>query len=64
MMCPLMVELAAEGIPVALSRRVLDFTKQAFYARKTQTVSQRDWEDAYLVNVARDVHTDDSAFRY
>lgn len=29
---PLVLDLAADGVPVAVARRVLGFTKQAFYA--------------------------------
>ena len=28
------------------------------------TVSQRDWDDAHLINAARDIHADDPAFGY
>jgi hypothetical protein len=41
---PLVAELAAEGVPVALSCAVLGFSRQAFYAWQTQPVSQRDLE--------------------
>jgi putative transposase len=27
-------------------------------------VSQRDWDDAHLINAARDIHTDGPAFGY
>ena len=64
MMYPLVVELAAQGIPVVRSCRVLGFSKQAFYAWRAESVSWRDWNDAHLVNAARDVHADDPAFGY
>jgi putative transposase len=42
--------------------RVLGFSKQAFYAWKADPVSQRDWDDAHLINAARDIHHDDPTF--
>ena len=44
--------------------RVLGFSKQAFYAWRTNPVSRRDWDDAHLINAAIDVHRDDPAFGY
>ncbi len=64
MMYPLVRELAADKIPVALTCRVLGFSKQAFYAWRKSPVSQRDWDDAHLINAAYDIHRDDPAFGY
>jgi putative transposase len=61
---PLVLDLAADHIPVAVTCRVLGFSKQAFYAWRRDPVSQRDWEDAHLINAALDVHRDDPAFGY
>jgi putative transposase len=61
---PLVLELAADGIPVAVACRVLGFSKQAFYAWKAAPVTERDWSDARLINAALDVHRDDPAFGY
>ncbi|MCP2323340.1 transposase InsO family protein [Hamadaea flava] len=61
---PLVEDLAADGIPVAVACRVLGFSKQAFYQWKADPVSQRDWDDAHLINVALDIHHDDPAFGY
>ena len=61
---PLVRDLAAGGIPVAVTCRVLGFSKQAFYAWRTNPVSRRDWDDAHLINAAIDVHHDDPAFGY
>ena len=61
---PLVLDLAADGIPVAVTCRVLGFSKQAFYAWRKNPVSQRDWDDAHLINAALDVHRDDPAFGY
>jgi transposase InsO family protein len=64
MIYPLVRELAAEKIPVAVTCRVLGFSKQAFYKWQANPVSQRDWDDAHLINAAHDIHHDDPAFGY
>jgi transposase InsO family protein len=61
---PLVLDLAADRIPVAVTCRVLGFSKQAFYAWKADPVSQRDWDDAHLINAALDIHHDDPEFGY
>lgn len=61
---PLVLDLAADGVPVAVTCRVLGFSKQAFYAWRQNPVSPRDWDDAHLINAALDVHRDDPAFGY
>jgi putative transposase len=64
MIYPLVRELAAEKIPVAVTCRVLGFTTEAFYKWQANPVSQRDWDDAHLINAAYDIHHDDPAFGY
>ncbi len=64
MMFPLVLDLAADGVPVAVTCRVLGFSKQAFYRWKAQPVSDRDWADAHLINAAIDIHHDDPEFGY
>ena len=64
MMFPLVLDLAADNIPVAVTCRVLGFSKQAFYAWKANPVSDRDWDDAHLINAALDIHHDDPEFGY
>jgi len=61
---PLVRDLAAEGVPVAVTCRVLGFSKQAFYKWNASPCSDRDWQDAHLVNAALDIHRDDPAFGY
>jgi len=61
---PLVRDLAAEGFPVRLTCGVLGFSSQAFYKWQADPVSQRDVDDAHLVNVIRDVHGDDPEFGY
>jgi transposase InsO family protein len=63
-MYPLVRELAAERIPVAVTCRVLGFSKQAYYKWLAHPVSQRDWDDAHLINAALAIHDDDPAFGY
>ena len=43
---------------------VLGFSAQAFYKWQADPVCQRDYDDAHLVNVIRDVHEDDPEFGY
>jgi putative transposase len=64
MMYPLVIELAADGIPVVVTCRVLGFSKQAFYQWRANPVSDRDWDDAHLINAALDIHSDDPEFGY
>ena len=59
MMFPLVLDPAAEGIPVRLTCGVLGFSTQAFYKWHARPVSDRDWADAHVVNAIVDVHADD-----
>ena len=52
MMYPLVCDLAGDGIPVTMTCRVLGFSKQAFYRWKTDPVTDREWDDAHLINNA------------
>jgi putative transposase len=61
---PLVTDLAADGVPVAVTCRVLGFSKQGYYRWKANAVTERDWIDAHLVNAALDIHADDPAFGY
>ncbi|MBP2267806.1 transposase InsO family protein [Pseudarthrobacter sp. PvP004] len=62
MIYPLVTDLAADGVPVAVTCRVLKFSKQGYNRWRASPVTERDWVDA--VNAARDIHTDDPAFGY
>jgi putative transposase len=64
MMFPLVLDLAADNIPVAVTCRVLGFSKQAFYRWRVGPVTQRDWDDAQLINAAIEIHHDDPGFGY
>jgi putative transposase len=61
---PLVRDLAAGGVPVAVTCRVLGFCRQAFYAWCADPVPQRDWDEAHLIDAALDVHRDDPGFGY
>jgi len=47
-MFPLVLELAADRIPVTVTCRVLGFSKQAFFAWRRNPVSQRDWDEGIV----------------
>jgi putative transposase len=64
MMYPLVLDLAADGFPVAVTCRVLGFSTQAFNKWRRNPVSDRDWDEAHLINAAMDIHSDDPAFGY
>lgn len=64
MMYPLVEQLAAEGVRVTSSCRVLGFSPQAFYKWRTTPCSARDHDDAVLVNAIIDIHDDDPEFGY
>lgn len=68
MMYPLVRELAATGapvrVPVAVTCRVLGFSRQAYYAWLAEPISRRDLQDAYLTNAALDLHHDDPEYGY
>lgn len=49
---------------MAVTCRVLGFSKQAFYKWSAAPVTDRDWADAHLINAAIDVHHDDPEFGY
>ncbi len=64
MMYPLVRDLMADGIPIMRSCDVLGFSPQAFYKWQAQPYSDRDWNDARLVNMLVDLHADDPEFGY
>ncbi len=67
-MFPLVRELAVAGAPVrvsvAVACRVLGFSKQAYYQWLANPVSDRDWDEAHLINAARDVWDEDRCQGY
>ena len=64
MIYPLVRDLATDGVLVVVTCRVLGFSPQAFYKWRANPVSDRDWNDAHLVDTARLIHADDPSFGY
>ncbi len=61
---PLVRDLAADGYPVSVTCRVLQFSTQGYYKWLKNPCCDRDFEDAYFTNAALDAHRDDPAFGY
>lgn len=61
---PLVLDLAADGIAVAVTSRILGFSQQAFYQWKANPVTDRDWDDAHLIDAAIAIHAEDPVFGY
>ncbi|MEE3126107.1 MAG: IS3 family transposase [Actinomycetota bacterium] len=65
---PLVREMAAAGAPirapVAVALRVLGLSRQGYYKWLADPVSQRDWDDAHLLDVILEVHEDDATLGY
>jgi putative transposase len=61
---PLVRDLAAESIPVRLTCGTLGFSTQAFYKWQARPVTDRDWDDAHVINALIDAHADDPEFGY
>ena len=57
-----MSELAADGVPVAVTCRVLKLARQPYYRWLAAPVTARDLDEAYLANVLFDAHRDDPEF--
>src|SRR5699024_8444947 len=61
---PLVSELAADGIPVAVSLRVLKLARQPYYRWRKQQVTPSELVEAYRANALFDAHRDDPEFGY
>lgn len=57
-----MRELAADGVPVAVTCRVLKLSRQPYYRWRAGPVTASDLERAYLANALFDAHRDDPEF--
>ena len=62
MMYPLVIELAEDGIPVAVSCRVLKLARQPFYRWLAAPVTDAELVQAYRANALFDAHRDDPEF--
>ena len=63
-MYPLVRELAADGIPVTVTCRVLRIARQPYYRWLACPVTNAEWDEAHLVNAIFDAHRDDPEFGY
>ena len=63
-MYPLVRELAADGIPVTVTCRVLKIARQPHYRWLASPVTDTQLEEAYLANALCDAHRDDPEFGY
>lgn len=61
-MYPLVRELADDGIPVAVTCRVLKLARQPYYRWLKHPVSRRELVEAYRANALFDAHRDDPEF--
>ncbi len=59
-----MSELAADGIPVAVTCRVLDLARQPYYRWLAAPVTEAELVEAYRANALFDAHRDDPEFGY
>ena len=64
MMYPLVRELAVDGVPVAVTCRVLKIARQPYYRWLAQPVTDAELEQAYRANALFDAHRDDPEFGY
>ena len=61
---PLVSELAADGIPVAVTCRVLKIARQPYYRWLARPVTDAELAEAYRANALFDAHRDDPEFGY
>lgn len=59
-----MNELAADGIPVAVSLRVLGLARAPYYRWLAEPVTQTEWDQAHRANALFDAHREDPEFGY
>ncbi len=64
MMFPVVTNLAADGIPVTVSCRVLKLCRQQYYRWQGQPFTDAELDEAYLANAIFDAHRDDPEFGY
>ena len=64
MIYPLVRELTADGIPVAVTCRVLKVARQPYYRWLADPVTAAELDEAYRANALFDAHRDDPEFGY
>lgn len=62
MMYPLVRDLAVDGVPVAVTCRVLKIARQPYYRWLANPTTAREVRQAYLANALFDAHHDDPEF--
>ncbi|WP_425490271.1 IS3 family transposase [Nocardioides daedukensis] len=61
---PLVRDLAADGIPVTVTCRVLKIARQPYYRWLANPVTDTELDEAYRANALFDAHKDDPEFGY
>lgn len=61
---PLVSELAADGIPVAVTCRVLKLARAPYYRWRQAPITDAEWTQAHRVNALHDAHREDPTFGY
>src|SRR5699024_4573449 len=61
---PLVTELAEDGIPVAVTCRVLGLSRQPYYRWLANPITAAELAEAYRANALLDAHRDDPEFGY
>jgi putative transposase len=61
---PLVSELAVDGIPVAVTCRVLKLARQPYYRWRANPITGAEIIEAYRANALFDAHRDDPEFGY
>ena len=64
MMYPLVRELAADGVPVTVTCRVLKLARQPYYRWLKNPITAAELHEAYRANALFDAHRDDPEFGY
>ncbi|WP_237083916.1 IS3 family transposase, partial [Mycobacteroides abscessus] len=61
---PLVSELADDGVPVAVTCRVLKLARQPYYRWRANPITDAEFIEAYRANALFDAHKDDPEFGY
>lgn len=64
MMFPLVRDLAADGIPVTVTCRVLNLCRNQYYRWLLEPITAAELDEAYRANALFDAHQDDPGFGY
>ena len=63
-MFPLVRDLAADGIPVTVTCRVLNLCRNQYYRWLLEPITAAELDEAYRANALFDAHQDDPGFGY